>query len=434
MSADVDLTAHDLAVLHGEDGPAAAMAMRVVVGLARVLQAPRLLSVASAHVDGCLYHGRAGVDFAERLRDLGGAVAVPTTLNVGSLDLLHPALVRMEGEEREMARRLMDAHTALGASPTWTCAPYQLGHRPERGQDVAWAESNAIVFANSVLGARTDRYGDFLDICAAITGRAPFAGLHVPANRFAQVVLDCAPVAHLLGHDAAWAALGHLVGRTCGTRVPVLTGVEDPAPEEDQLKALGAAAASSGGVALFHVVGVTPEARTLDAALGAGRPGGRAAAGLPAADVQTVTPQRLRASRDELTTAAPGEGLDAVSLGTPHFSTTEFERLAALLADGPPVAEGVRFWVSTSRAVLARARERGSAAVCERAGVTVLTDTCTYVTPVLGAGVRSVMTTSGKWAWYAPGNLGVSVVFGSLDECVASARAGEVVRDERLWS
>jgi predicted aconitase len=433
--AEPDLTAQDRAVLHGDAGEAGALAMRVVVGLARVLGAPRLIPVASAHVDGCLYHGRAGVDFTERLRDLGGRVAVPTTLNVGSLDLLHPGLVRLHGEERALARRLMDAHTDLGAQPTWTCAPYQGAHRPERGQDVAWAESNAIVFANSVLGARTDRYGDFLDVCAAVTGRAPYAGLHVPAHRHGQVVLDCSSLPRrLLEQDAAWAALGHLVGRWCGTRVPVLTGLEDAAPDEDRLKALGAAAASSGGVALFHVVGVTPEAPTLAAALGTGQPGGRGAGDLPAADLREVGLQQLRAAREELTTAADGDALDAVSLGTPHYSVTEVARLARLLEAGPPVADGVALWVSTSRAVLEEARVRGHVAVCERAGVRFLVDTCTYVTPVLGTGVRRVMTTSGKWAWYAPANLGVSVVLGALEECVTSARAGRVVRDESLWA
>lgn len=260
-----ELTDEERAVRDGAHGPAAAMAMRLVAGLARVVGARRLLPVASAHVDGCLYHGRAGLDFAERLAEHGGRVTVPTTLNVGSLDLLHPGLVRADQRLAAGARRLMDAYTTLGCSPTWTCAPYQLAGRPAFGTHVAWAESNAIAFGNSVLGARTDRYGDFLDISAAITGRVPEAGLHLDANRRARLVLDGSALPRApLAHTAAWGALGQLTGRIAGTRVPVWTGLPGDV-DEDRLKAFGAAAASAGGVALFHIVGVTPEAPDLGA-------------------------------------------------------------------------------------------------------------------------------------------------------------------------
>jgi predicted aconitase len=166
----------DRAMLDGARGEAVALAMRVVVGTARASGAPRLLSVESAHIDGCLYHGRAGLDFAERLVALSGQVAVPTTLNVGSLDLLHPGLVRADAELADAGRRLMDAYVAVGCAPTWTCAPYQISARPAAGTHVAWAESKAIAFVNSVLGARSDRYGDFLDIAAALTGRSRTPG------------------------------------------------------------------------------------------------------------------------------------------------------------------------------------------------------------------------------------------------------------------
>ena len=417
----LELSAADRDMLAGGAGPAAAWCLRLVVALAEVRGAGRLLSVDSAHIDGCLYHGQAGLDFAERLVELGGRVAVPTTLNVGSLDLRHPELVRADPDTAAGARRLMAAYTALDCAPTWTCAPYQLTHRPSFGRHVAWAESNAIVFANSVLGARTDRYGDFLDIAAAITGRVPDAGLHRDANRVGTVRLDVSRVPRaLLAEDAAWGVLGHLAGQHAGSGVPVLTGAGD-AVTEDQLKAFGAAAASSGGVGLFHVVGVTPEAPSL-AAVGGER--------LP---VITVGGAELRSVRDRLSTAR-GAGLDAVSLGTPHFSLTEFARLAALLAGGEPFAPSVRVYVTTSRAVLAEAERLGYVEPLRAAGGRIVVDTCTYITPVLDRAVRTVMTNSGKWAWYAPGNIGVGVVLGSLGECVRSARAGSVRRDEVLWA
>lgn len=414
------LSSADRAMLAGEHGPGTAMAMRIIVGLAQAMGAPRLIDISGAHIDGCLYHGPAGLDFAQRLVDLGAHVDVPTTLNVGSLDLLHPGLVRMPPQEAAPARRLMDAYVALGAAPSWTCAPYQEVTRPAYGSDVAWAESNAIVFANSVLGARTARYGDFADICAAITARVPDGGLHRPENRIPRLRVDCEALSRaLLGNDAAWAALGQVVGQQAGETVPLLTGIDPDVVDEDKLKAFGAAAASAGGLALFHLEGVTPEAC-------------REQGSWPEPErTLTVTPDQIRATRDELTTAA-GTGLDAVCLGTPHFSVAEFAALARALAGTGPFAATVI--VSTSRAVFAEAERQGHLASCTERGATILTDTCSYVTPVLDPGVRTVMTNSGKWAWYAPANLGVEVVFGSLAECVASACAGRVVRDESQWA
>ena len=244
--SSLTLSDEERAILGGERGPAPQLAMRIVVRMARILGARELVPVASAHIDGCLYHGDGGVEFAERLVSLGGKVAVPTTLNVGALDLLHPRRVRSAGHRREMALRLMRAYEALGCRPTWTCAPYQAGHRPERGQDVAWGESNAVVFANSVLGARTNRYGDFMDICCALAGRAPRTGLHLEENRRATVVMDTRAINPVLRErDVFYPVLGTWLGATVGERVAVVTGLPDTVTE-DQLKAMGAASASSG--------------------------------------------------------------------------------------------------------------------------------------------------------------------------------------------
>jgi predicted aconitase len=180
----------DEAMLAGEQGPACALAMRMVVAVARGMRATRLLDITGAHIDGCIYYGRVCLDWALRFRQLGARVRVPTTLNIGLLDLIHPGLTDVPDEQARPARELMEAYVELGAEPTFTCAPYQLaGSRPGLGEHVAWAESNAIVFANSVLGARTNRYGDFCDVACAITGRAPAAGLHLTAERRARVVL-----------------------------------------------------------------------------------------------------------------------------------------------------------------------------------------------------------------------------------------------------
>ena len=392
--------------------------MGIVLAVAEAAGAERLLPVASAHVDGCLYHGQASLDFAERLASAGARVAVPTTLNVGLVDLLHPDRFRGDPEEAVRGGRLMGLYASMGCRPTWTCAPYQLPEaRPAFGEHVAWAESNAIVFANSVLGARTDRYGDFIDVCAAITGRVPDAGLHRDEHRRARVVFRLRDVPErVLGEDVLYPVLGHLVGQRAGTRVPAIEGLP-PDTSEDRLKALGAAAASSGAVALFHAVGVTPEAATLPDALGGSEPG----------EIAEVGPDDLRDALEDLSTTR-GDRLDAVSLGTPHASEKELAHIAELVTSDPPA---IPLFVNTGRDVLERSGRRGD---LERAGVRLVTDTCTYIAPVMDAGTEVVMTNSGKWAYYAPGNIGVEVVFGSLVECVRSAALGRTWRDEELWS
>jgi len=415
----LELDERDRALLAGASGPGDARAMRVVVALAGAMGARRLLDITSAHVDSCLYHGRAGLDFAARLAGTGARVRVPTTLNVSSLDLLHPDLYRGDPDTAQAARALMGHYEAMGCRPTWTCAPYQLPTRPGFGEQIAWAESNAIVFANSVLGARTHRYGDFIDICAAITGRVPDAGLHRDEHRRGRMLFRLQGVAdRLLASDVLYPVLGHLVGTAAGTRVPVIDGLPR-GTGEDRLKALGAAAASSGAVAMFHAVGITPEAPTLEAALGGGRPD----------PVIEVGPADLRRARDELSTVAAGTPV-AVSVGTPHYSLAEIGDLVRLLG-GRRVA--VPTYVNTGRDVLAAARERGWEEALAAAGVTVVVDTCTYITPIIPAASGLVMTDSGKWAWYAPGNLGYDVVYGSREECVETAVAGEIRRDPGLW-
>jgi predicted aconitase len=414
------LSERDRAALAGEEGEAAALAMRIVVEMAGVLGAERLIDVTAAHVDGCLYHGVAGLEFAERLIAAGARVRVPTTLNVGYLDLLHPERYRGDAAIAANARRQMDAYVAMGCRATWTCAPYQLAERPAPGEHVAWAESNAIVFCNSVLGARTARYGDFIDIAAAITGRVPLAGLHRDEERLANLVvrLEGVPM-RLLNSDVLFPVLGHLLGREAGSAVAAIVDLPEDT-SEDRLKALGAAAASSGSVAMFHAIGITPEAPTIEAATG----------GAAVPEI-TVTAARLRTARDELETANGGDRLGAVCVGTPHASLSELERLGELLGGERP---SVTLWVNTGREILAEAERRGVSAVLEGAGVRIVTDTCTYLSPLLGHVEGPVMTDSAKWAWYAPANIGVEVVFGSLEECIRSALAGRIVRDDALWS
>jgi hypothetical protein len=410
----LQLDDRDRAMLDGGEGAAVAFAMRLVSRFARSMQAPHLIDIAGAHIDGCLYHGQVSLDFVERLVTDGGRVRVPTTLNVGSMDLIHPELYRGPADVGAAGRRLMEQHLALGCLATFTCAPYQTMFRPRLGDQIAWAESNAIVFANSVIGARTNRYGDFMDLACALTGRAPAYGLHLAENRRARRVYDIEVPAEWDEPERAAIAIGAIVGAEAGSEIAAIVGLPSETREDD-LKALGAVAASSGGVAMFHAVGLTPEAPTLDAAL-QGRP--------PDAQ-RRVSADELKAALARLSMVGEGVRLDAVALGTPHFSPAEFERLMPLVRATPP---RIAMYVNTNRASLEVLAARGWDSELNRFGITLVVDTCTYVTSVMRETGGTVMTNSGKWAWYAPGNLGVAVAFGSLADCVASAAAGRVVR------
>jgi predicted aconitase len=409
----LSLGPEEQAIAAGQGG--AGMAMRIVAESARLLGAPRLIPIASTHIDGALYHGDSGTLFAERLVDSGAKVAVRSTLNVGALDLMGCSRIRLEEPQRGMARRMMEAYRKLGCEQSWTCAPYQAGHRPALGSDVAWGESNAVVFCNSVLGARTNRYGDFLDIACAIIGRAPDYGLHRPDNRRARLIFDVSGLSpSFLGSEIAWPVLGSLYGREAGNAIGVVTGVASH-PGEDALKAFGAAAASSGAVGLFHIAGVTPEAPDVETIL----------AGPEPEAVIRVTPQMVAKARAGLSTTAAGKAIDAVAIGSPHLSHAEFDRLERLIA-GRRLA--VPVYACTGRHALALLEQDGRRKRLEASGVVIVADTCVVVTPIMPELSNGVlMTNSGKFAHYAPGNTGYAVLYASLADCVESAVLGRPV-------
>jgi predicted aconitase/predicted aconitase with swiveling domain len=417
----LSLAARDEAFLAGEHGPAGEMAMSILVQMADVYGAESLLDISAAHIDSTIYIGEAGLEYAERLAGLGARVSVPASVNVSGVDEQHWQEWPVAGEWARNAQRQMVAYRQMGCLPTWTCAPYQTAFKPSFGQQIAWGESNAIVYANSVLGARTARYPDLLDICCAITGRVPAVGLHLTANRAGNILLNLVDIPlDLQRDDSFYPVLGHLLGKLARDRIPVVQGLQW-IPTDDQFKALGAAAASSGTVALFHIVGITPEAPTLDAAFQGREP----------ALVFDITMADLRAARQELTTAE-GTAVDMVVLGSPHFSLAEFAQLAPLLV-GQYKHPDVEFLVTSSRAMALLAKQAGHLAALESFGGRVTVDTCILATPMLPPQIKTLMTNSAKYAYYAPGLLDTEVTFGSLADCVQSAVAGRVIRDESLW-
>jgi len=404
--------------LDGKFGKAVQFAMETIVTAAHIDQVDELIDISFAHIDACFYNGRAHLDFVNFLLQHGATLAVPSWTNNGLVSL-NDLSVRDPLASREMdeARQLMQAYVKLGCNPVWTCAPYQLPDRPQLGAHIVGSESNAVSFYNSVIGARSNKYGDYLDVCAAITGRVPYSKLHRDEARAAELLFDVSSLPESIrASDLFYHLLGHFVGCNCGHRVPAIAGLMDNCSEDD-LKAISAAASSSGSVPLFHAIGITPEARTLEAAF----------QGQTIRQVIEVQVSDLRQARDELgkNSAQP---LAGIALGTPHFSYAEFERLVELLR-GRGIAPNLHCYLTTSRHVYQQARSQGWTESLEQAGIRIITDTCTYFSPAINGLQGKIMTNSAKWAYYAPGMLPVEVVIGSLGECVESAVSGQVLLD-----
>ncbi|MBL8895809.1 MAG: DUF521 domain-containing protein, partial [Rhizobiales bacterium] len=261
-SSSVSLTAPERAMIAGDEGPAMQLAMRLMLKAADIMGAHELIPISFAHLDACFYAGEAHVDFARFMLDNGARFAVPTWTNATVVSAADPDLrpCAKTPDIIKGAVSLREVYEALGAEPTWTCAPYQLPGRPRFGDHIVAGESNAVTFYNSVIGARTNKYGDYLDVACAMIGKAPFAGLHTDAGRKAALffrIRDIAP--DLLQDQLFYHLLGHHVGRIAGRRIPAIEGLPVSATEDD-LRALSAAVASSGGVDLWHGIGVTPEA------------------------------------------------------------------------------------------------------------------------------------------------------------------------------
>ena len=406
-------------LLDGREGPAMQLAMRLVAQAARIMGARELVPVSFAHLDSCFYAGEAHVDFARFLSTHKARFAVPTWTNNGVVSLAQADL-RPESEDPEMvrgARELMEIYAGLGCKPVFTCAPYQLPGGPKRGDHIVVGESNAVSYYNAAVGARTNKYGAYLDVACALVGKAPHAGLHLDAGRHGEILFraeglpEAFRAENIFGH-----LLGHHIGKRTGHHVPVITGLV-PQTSADTLKAISAAAASSGAVEMWHGVSVTPEAPDEEAALGGKAPRAEHVLGM----------EDMRAALAELSPAGDGV-VDLIALGTPHFSPSEFRALEAAL-DGRRIRIPVQ--VTTSRFV--REHVADVAARLEALGVEIVVDTCTYYSPRVRGVKGRVMTNAAKWAWYAPGMLGIEAVFGSLKECAETAARGQVWRDGSLW-
>ena len=405
--ASIELTEHDRALLAGSYGKAAQVAMQIVLRMAQIQGATQLVDITQAHIDGCIYTGPASLRFAQQLVAWGAKVRVPTTLNSISVDQRRWRELGIDPALGVPASALGDAYMAMGAQLSFTCAPYLLDSAPKAGEQIVWAESNAVVYANSVLGARTLKYPDYLDICIALTGRAPLIGCHLEDQRKARLQIELPTLGNL--DDAFYPLLGYHIGALAGSRIPLILGLKQQHPDLDNLKAFGAAFATTSAAPLFHIAGVTPEA--LDPAQVLDGP-------LP---VLKVSLEDLLLSWHELNSARDPQ-VDVVSLGNPHFSLSEFARLARL-CQGRKRHPDVVLAITCGRAVLEQARAAGHVGVLEAFGAVIVSDTCWCMLgePVIPPAARNLMTNSGKYAHYAPGLVGRKVHFASLAECVDAA-------------
>jgi predicted aconitase/predicted aconitase with swiveling domain len=415
------LSATDRRFLAGEFGDDAKIAMRIVIRAAQLEGADRLIDIDMSHIDGCFYQGPAGLRFIRKLCDLGARVRVPTTMNAICVDRRQWRALDVPEGLGVPSDDLADAYLEMGVRPTYTCAPYLLEGAPTFGQQIAWAESNAVVFANSVLGARTMKYPDYLDILCAITGRAPNADCHIGEKRRATLRIDIPRPAR--PDDSFYPLLGYHIGKIATNEIPVLCGLEGLPISHDDLRAFGAAFATTSAAPMFHILGVTPEAKTLETATG------------PAGPVRrlTVTTDDLTATWRELNNATDS-AVDLIALGNPHFSLAECEHLAALCADRK-IAGGVAMIITCGRDIYERAKRAGHVARIVDFGARFLNDTCWCFIgePVVAPEVRNILTNSGKYAHYGPAAVARGFHFGSLARCVDAACTGRVETGLPEW-
>lgn len=401
--AALALTPDDRAILDGRDGEAAALSMRIVCAMARQQGAERLTDITRGHMDGTLLAHPANLIFAERMDELGAKVRVPTTINAISVDREGWRGQGVDPDFGSRAARLADAYVRMGCRPSFTCAPYLLTDRPLPGEDIAWAESNAVVFANTVLGARTPKHPDYLDLCMAVTGRAPLAGAYLDEARRPALVLDVeAPEG---ADDSFWPLLGYVAGHAAGGAIPLLRGLAALRPTTDDLKAMCAAFGTTSGAPMLHIEGVTPEAHLPP---------------LPHATQGRITRADFARAWAELNQGP--EQVELVAIGSPHASAPECRALAGLL-DGPV---SIPLIVTAGRAIIADLDRDGTLARLKTSGVQVIPDLCwcSITEPVFPPQAQAVMTNSGKYAHYGPGLSGRPLRFGSLADCARAARTG----------
>jgi predicted aconitase len=408
------LTDEEKKILQGEQGEPRRIAMKILTRLGEAFGAERMIPVASAHLVACSYQiaGEAGIEIYTRLVEQGARVSVPTTLDPGSIDFERWNKFKTPKEYVKRQIIISKLLQKMGVIPTWSCTPYYFLNIPRFGQDLAWSESSAVIFANSVIGARTNRMSAYLDVCAAIVGKVPYFGLHILENRKGEILIEL--TSELSDHfsDVYFPVLGYLIGQLSEDRIPVINGVSSAS--FDQLKAFGAAAAATGSIALYHMVGVTPEARNLNEAFQGTKPLKKIRIGI--GDIQETM--------ESMRTYTSGK-IDIVALGCPHASIEQMRRYAKLLKR-KHVHKEIELWICTNEVVEFMAKKMGYIKTIERAGGQIMVGTCLNDCPLFKWNFHCLVTDSGKFTYYAPTTIGTKCYYTGTEECIRTAIEGRI--------
>jgi hypothetical protein len=408
------LTNEEEQMLKGEYGPAVQKAMQILVALGEIYEAEKMLLIRNVHMPGSsvIVAGDAGTSFVKETAETGVLFKTYTTLNPAAIDLKRWRNMGIPEYIAEKQVKLTEAYRRMGAICSHTCTPYLAGNLPKIKEHIAWGESSAIVFSNSVLGARTNREGGPSALASALTGRTPLYGFHLKENRRGTILVR---INAELKDVTDYGTLGYYIGSMCKEKTPVFKGIPRNVTL-DQLKMLGAALASSGAAALYHVVGVTPEARTEEEAFQGDIP------------LETVDfgVKELRETEEMLSKATENQ-IDITCLGCPHSSIEEIREVAELLA-GRKIHPDVKLWVCTSLSIKSIADRMGYTQIIEKSGGMVICDTCPVLAPtkeiVRASGYKTIATNSAKLAHYAPGQCNLSPFYGKVGICIESSIKG----------
>ena len=394
------LTKQEQRMFDGEEGYAIQKSMEILVALGNIYGANHLVKVGSVQVAGVSYHnlGDAGLEFLNELaRD--GRVKVLTTLNPAGMDLENWRQLGISQEFAEKQNQVIDAFSRMGILISCTCTPYLIGNLPRYGEHLAWSESSAVTFANSVIGARTNREGGPSALAAAFVGKTPCYGLHLDENRAADIKIQ---VNADLTKLSDWGALGYSIGRKAENKIPYITGIKDA--ELDELKSFCASVVTYGAKPLFYMKGITPDAENLQ---------------IPRETV-TIEQRDIREAYDNINDDV--DFIDFVCVGCPHCSIKEIAKVAELIKD-KKISENIEFWVATSRTAKQLADKRGYTETIEKAGGKFACDTCMAVAPLKGR-FKALATTSAKGCFYSRQN-DMKTKMGSIEECIEAAVTGK---------
>lgn len=400
------LTKTEGAMLAGKMGPALELAMKTVVQMGEGLDAQRLVPTEGSHLGNVdlLRHCTGYVGIVKKFADLGAEVHVPTSVNPYPADPGNPESPPIP-EAFHGSTPLKDDYQKLRVIPNWTCTPYLYGNIPRFGQHLSWEESSAVIYVNSVIGARANREPILMDLVSAITGRTIYNGLHMDENRRGEIL--CRVRLKGLKPDD-FAAIGYYLGKVCGTKIPVIDGIQSMA-SISSLKNMGAAAASTGAISMYHIPGLTPEAPTMDKAFGGRKPD----------EIVEVDDRMLEKTKEEMSGAGRRGEVDIVGVGCPHYTFTEVASIARLL-EGKRVKDGVQLWICTHQAAIELAKQQGIAEVIKRAGGRLFSGCIYCLHAVHPYADMRLMSDSGKICYYR------RAVYGSQRECVAAAISGRV--------